>query len=378
MDTDRIYVTRGLTLGKNKDVITVIGAITAQTLVSKGKIPLYDPKRKGKKQGYQRPVQMKRVIEIAKGIKEKKVDLPTAILISIRESDAAVLSETDNCHILDLSSVKFNIVDGQHRYAAIKILQESKEISNDYKIPFVCMIGASEDMEVHQFWVVNSTAQKVPTDLALKLLANIVHSDRSGKMMDDLIAKETDWKVKGQDLLDHLDKSSSIWKGRIRLPATPKAKTTIPSTSMVTSFEKIFKGSSLFNSMDHQRQGQALDAYWKGIQKVIPDAFSNPEKYSLQKGIGVRTMHGIFPDVLERARGKKRSIYSPDVYAEIIKEPLENISGENRLGNTVGGAAFWAAGKEGAAATYSNSIGIRTLIDKIKRLLPDIEIENIK
>lgn len=373
MNPNKIYVTQGPTL--RDDVTTVIGAMTARALVSKGGVPLFDP---NKNKGYQRPVKKESVKEIVKGIKEKKIDLPTAILISIRDSSKNILEELSDHSILNLSSVnEFHIVDGQHRYEAIKILWKKGDIPDNYKIPFVCMIGASEDIEMRQFWVVNSTAQKVATDLALRLLTNLVHSDSSGEMIRGLIEKERDWKVKGQELLDALNKSSSIWKGRIRLPSAPKAETIIPSTSMVTSFEKIFKGSSLFNNLDRPRQAQVLHAYWKGIQKIMPDAFSTPEKYSIQKGIGVRTMHGIFPDVLERARGKG-SIYSSDIYAEIMKVMLENLSGDNGSGVTVQGFAFWTAGKEGAAATYSSGVGIRTLIDKSRKLLPAMEIEDIK
>ena len=40
----------------------------------------------------------------------------------------------------------------------------------NFEIPFVCMLGADEREEMEQFFVVNSTAKSVRTDLALDLL----------------------------------------------------------------------------------------------------------------------------------------------------------------------------------------------------------------
>ena len=44
-------------------------------------------------------------------------------------------------------------------------------------IPFVCMIGAGERQEMEQFYVVNSNAKSVRTDLAMDLLKQRAESD---------------------------------------------------------------------------------------------------------------------------------------------------------------------------------------------------------
>ncbi len=371
MNYKKIQVTEGPTL--RDGTRTVVGAITVHALAEKGKVPIH---RSENNEGYQRPLNEKRVAVIAKKIEDDLVDLPTAILISIRDDADKVLTKEENCLTLDLSSVEeFYIVDGQHRHEALIKLWKDENIPPLYKIPFVGMIGASETKEMEEFYVVNSTSNKVDTSLAYKLLENLADIDDA--VMKDLIETGTEWKVKGQKLLTALHTNSNIWKGKIQLAGDKKGKTIISSTSMIASFEKIFKGSPFFDAIDIPRQAKILDAYWKGIAKVTPDAFSNLNKYSIQKGVGVRVIHGIFPDVLERAK-MSGSVFLPDNYADIMKQPLEQLSGDDGHGGTVMGHNFWLTGKDGAPANYSSAVGMRTLTDRFRKLLPDIKIDDIK
>ncbi len=371
MNYNKIHVTEGPTL--RDGTRTVVGAITVRALAEKGKVPFHKSENN---EGYQRPLNEKRVAAIVKKMEDNLVDLPTAILISIRDDVNKVLTGEGNRLTLDLSSVEgIYIVDGQHRHGALIKLWSDNNIPPLYKIPFVGMIGASAAKEMEQFYVVNSTSNKVDTSLAYRLLTNLADTDAA--VMKDLIETGTEWKVKGQKLLTDLHTRSNIWKGKIQLAGDKKKGTAIPSTSMITSFEKIFKGSPFFDAIDIPRQAQILDAYWKGIAETIPEAFLNSNKYSIQKGVGVRVIHGVFPDVLERAK-MSGSVFLPDNYANIMKQPLEQLSGDNGHGETVRGHDFWLTGKEGASATYSNSVGIRNLTDKFKRLLPEIKLEDIK
>ena len=375
MNTQKIKVLHGPEL-RNQDekTPTVIGSITVDALSKKGKIPYY---KDGSNNGYQRKPDKKRVNDLSQKILKKTVDLPTAILISIREKPSKVLRQEGSDLVLDISSTTFNIVDGQHRYLALKKLvdDEANEFPASYKIPFVAMLGADNRMEMLQFHVVNSTAKPVSTDLALEHLRRLVASDKGGQMGQALIATGRDWKVRGMDLLDEIRKTS-VWKERVRMANAEKGKTTVPSTSMVLSLESLLKTSGLFSGLGSKKQAQLLDAYWRGIEQVIPKPFACPGEYSLQKGIGVRAMHGIFLDVFERARGQgKASFYSPDAYAEILQEPLTELSGESSELGTVRGDDFWRSGRKGAIGNYTSGAGVRILIDKIRQLLPPIDID---
>jgi hypothetical protein len=65
--------------------------------------------------------------------------------------------------------------------ASRKLIDEDAKWE-DFVVPFVCMVGATEAEEIEQFYVVNSRAKSVRTDLALLLLRTI--ADRDPKMLE--------------------------------------------------------------------------------------------------------------------------------------------------------------------------------------------------
>lgn len=374
MNNEKIKVSEGPTL--RSGVLTVVGAITVGVLAKKGNIPHHNPTSK---KGYQRPATPKRVSELAEDLRKNRVDIPTAILISVREKPDKVLDTRGGMRLLDLSEVKkVYIVDGQHRYNAIKQVVDDEETTFPltYKLPFVCMIGATEEQEMEQFHVVNSTSKSVSTGLAYDLLARRHQSNDS--IREALVERGKEWQLDGQKLLEALNERSPIWRGRIKFVGARKednVNAMIPSASMVTSFKSIFNQSALFMGIgDVNKQAQVLDAYWNGIKGVLPMAFENPRKYSLQKGVGVRVMHGIFPDVLERVR-ESGSYFDPKPYSEVLNAPLLEMYGQTGTGGTVYGAEFWLTGQgEGAAWNFSNGAGIRILISRMQQELPPIKI----
>jgi hypothetical protein len=116
---------------------------------------------------------------------------------------------------------KFFVVDGQHRVLALqKLIREDGEDWLSFRIPFVCMIGATEEEEMEQFYIVNSTAKSVRTDLALSLLRRRVEVDEN--VLLGLQERGREWQVKGQVAVERLAEESAIWRHRIRLPSMEK------------------------------------------------------------------------------------------------------------------------------------------------------------
>jgi hypothetical protein len=72
----------------------------------------------------------------------------------------------------------------------------------NFRIPFVCMLGANEQEEMEQFYVVNSRAKSVRTDLAFALLRKI--TDRDPLMMERLDEKGRSWQVAAEKLVEAL------------------------------------------------------------------------------------------------------------------------------------------------------------------------------
>jgi DGQHR domain-containing protein len=338
-------------------------------------IPYYNAKTK---KGYQRDAQQTRVNALAMDLFKDRTDLPTAVLLNIRDR-FAIQAVADGA--LDLSMMsnaltgpsKFFIVDGQHRILALKKLYDEKgEHWGNFLLPFVCLLGADEREEMEQFYAVNSNAKSVRTDLAYTLLRKMSGDEA---YHDILIEKGRDWQVRAQSLVERLANESAVWKGCIRLANADKEETTITAASMVNSLKPVLE-TTVFQSINDDRQLVILEAFWEGIRDVMRPAFDKPEDYSVQKGVGVMTLHALFPLAIDIARSKGDLLTEPSTYSKIFGSALEKIEGENNDGSAVRGLDFWKNAKDGGAAgSYSSTAGRRVLTAKIRQFMPIIEVE---
>ena len=271
--------------------------------------------------------------------------------------------------------VIFHVVDGQHRVAALlKLINEDPDGPwRDFLVPFICMVGATEQEEMEQFYVVNSRTKSVRTDLAFALLRKL--TDRDPKMLERLEAKGKGWQVDAEKLVESLADSSSVWRGLIRLAAMEKGNTTMPSASMVT-FLKPLLSMPLFGRLIFDQQQHVIEAFWSGLREAMRPAFDNPQDYVIQKGVGVMMLHTILVDVLEIARSTGRTILEAATNRDIMQGPMAQLVGEAQdgQGTPVTGIDFWRTAPAGAAGSYSSSAGRRLLTAKIRQLLPRVEV----
>lgn len=374
----------GPTLKSGTPVIA--GFISAGALIPENfKIPYRDSL---KKTGYQRPPQTVRINELAQDLEKRRVDLPTAVLLNIRDQSVlqAMQYDDNGCARLDMewfshqgrarsAGAYFFVVDGQHRILALQRLIENDPTGDwqDFQIPFVCMLGADEDEEMDQFYTVNSKAKSVRTDLAFELLKE--RADKNQDVYDSLIERGREWQVDGSNIAQRLLEASPVWQNRVRLPSMDKGTTTINNASLVTSLKSPLNDSPLFKRSSLDQRVKILDAYWRGIKAALPEAFSDPTKYSIQKGLGVIIMHEVMPDVIEIVRSRGGSVTEEDDYAAVLRGALDKLEGDNGRGDLVKGADFWHASSEGAAGSFSSGAGRRVLAAKVRQLLPDIDIE---
>jgi hypothetical protein len=192
-------------------------------------------------------------------------------------------------------------------------------------------------------------------------------------VMEDLISRGEDWKVRAQVLVEAMNETE-VWRNRIRLPRDPKGETMISSSGMAQSLKTLLT-TPYFGSLTPQNQVRILDCYWQGIRGVMPEVFQSPERYSLQKSVGVVVMHSLLVSVLEILRSAGRPVVDADAYATALAEPLLELEGDTSSGEPATGANFWLAGASGAAGSFSSSAGQRLLIARLKSLLPPLEIE---
>jgi DGQHR domain-containing protein len=337
-------------------------------------IPWYDTRTK---KGYQRQPQSSRINQLANDLRRDRTDLPTAVLLNIRNRDArdSVVGSKMNLTtgVSGSERSKFYVVDGQHRVLALeKLVDEDTERWAHFSIPFVCLLGADEEEEMSQFYIVNSTAKSVKTDLALTLLRT--RADADADVYVQLQERGRAWQVDAQRLVDTLIAESPIWRHRVRLPGMDKGETTLTATSMVTSLKPLL-ASPYFGGLKADQQIRVLNAYWSGIRELLRAAFDEPLQYAIQKGMSVIVMHAILPDVLERVRSRGLPTVEPASYGVILGEGLFQLEGENSDGEPVNGLEFWASAPRGAAGSYSSSAGRRVLAAKIRQLLPPVEVQ---
>lgn len=352
------------------DIDVVVGVMEAKRLTDVFEIPRRDAR---KKTGYQRDPSGPRVNRLAEDLTQKRVDLPTAILLNCRNfKPKKHLREKDGHVYFDSGGEPLHVVDGQHRVLALeKLVESDPDRWSKYEIPFVCMLGATEYQEMRQFYVVNSTAKSVRTDLAFDLLKQQADSDSS--LMQSLVERHEEWKVRGQTVVEELAKTP-VWENRIRLPRDPKGRTTISSSGLASSLKGLLN-SAFFGQLSAEKQVRVLDAFWRGIRSILPEAFEDPTDFTLQKGVGAIVLHSVLLPTLEYVRSKGSSVTDPDSFTEALKKALRKLEGDNQDGEPVIGVDFWRTAPDGAAGSYSSSAGQRVLIARIRSQIPEVEIE---
>ncbi len=370
----RLPIIEGQTL--TSGVQTAVGSIPFDQLLGRLQTPWRDSRTKA---GYQRKPALSRVAKLMMEIRKGRVDIPTAILLNAAHSSWKTAFEdggSHSCSYFDLDEYrgKFSVVDGQHRLLAFEHLyDEDPDKYGAFRLQFVLMLGANENQELEQFYVVNSTAKSVKTDLAYDLLKQ--RADLDGQVMRSLIESGQDWKVEAQSLTELLADKSDTWRRRIRLANEDRGITTIPSASFVTSLKK-FLTYPFVKNLSMEKKFNLLEVYWLSIKNVIREPFKRPDDYTLMKGIGVWAMHEILPEVTEIIRSRGDSLFDVDSYTKLLERMFDDLEGENKRAELVKGPDFWlVAPKGGAAGSFSSSAGKRVLISKLMQSLPEPEIE---
>lgn len=355
---------------RRKNTPLAVGIISAGALTENYSVAVRDHKHGN---GYQRPASTSRVNKLMDDLKNHRVDLPTAVLLNLRSYDPAKhLIQTEHGPVFAPSGAELYVVDGQHRIEALARLIRSSggEDWADYEIPFACMMGASEMEELEQFYIVNSTAKSVRTDLAFDLLKQRAEADPEA--MKGIVESGQDWKVSGERVAEALAQTD-VWRDRIRFPGMEKGVTTINNSGMVNSIKPLL-GTPYFGALDEGNQVKILDAFWRGVRSVLPEAFNDAGNFTIQKVTGVQVLHLVLVPAIEYIRSIGASVLEPESYADVLREPLTRLQETTANESIVSGSEFWRAGPEGAAGSFSSNAGRRVLTARIRGMLPQPEI----
>ena len=348
---------------RHEKVDTYVGTLRFGELAKRYQIPRRVHLRD---QGYQRNPSPSRVNRLTRDLRRGHVDLPTAILLSVRDKSIKPRLDSSGRYIMTLpgnGARPFYVVDGQHRIEALKKVMNEDPDGNwqEFKIAAVIMFGADRDVEMDQFHTVNSNAKSIPTDLALDLLKT--RAEKDGSFRKYVEEKGETWKVVAQDLTERVSKHDS-WRGKIRFPNEAKGRSLIKSNSFATSLRYALDQVN-FSKYSPEQRAEIIDAYWLGIRRALPKCFEEPAEYNIEKTVGVAVLNYVLPRVLAYAQDWGSPVFEPDTFANILGDALRQLSGDNRVGEEAVGENFWKVGPTGASGVYSSHPGRRVLRAKI-------------
>ena len=225
------------------------------------------------------------------------------------------------------------------------------------------MIGANEAQEMAQFHIINTNAKPVSTSLAFTLLKERSENDTEFSRLFE--ARGQKWKIDAQNITEKIGAQDGIWHKRIRFPNMEKGITTTSSANFAKSLKPVLDSYTLKKEPDIDKKVQIITAYWNAVSRAVQEAFEQPLKYNIQKGLGVDIIHGIYPAIADSVRGSGNSLYHPDSYKEYLENGLLELSGINGSSEQVTGADFWRTGSAGAAGSFGAAAGKRRLTEII-------------
>jgi DGQHR domain-containing protein len=390
-----------------KDEVQLDGALAVQRgwptfltfapaldVVRQAKVDIYDPKTE---EGYQRSPTPARMRAAAHYYSEGGL-MPNPLLVNIRENDfdqvrikvgLGAKTEFDeavrtNGDWIGMAGIQFPrklelwIYDGQHRAGGLEELlagREGQEFS-DFPVPLSITIGLPPTKEMKQFYDVNTNAKSVKTDLAWELLR--IMAEDNPDLASSLEESGKDWTNRGIDIVKALHELPGPWKDHIQSPnekGTRSDNFTITQAQFVRSLKPVID-MPLFNKAEPEIVAQVINAYWKGLAKVLPEPFdpsTSSKDWVIQKGVGAIPLHQVLPRVIEVVRARGLRLGDPDAYADVTQGLVALYGqGTDELGNTVeiSGVDFWRGGVKGVASAYTGDAGRRRLGLMIQALLP--------
>jgi len=169
------------------------------------------------------------------------------------------------------SELPIYVVDMQHRLAGISkaIARNGRDDLKDFPLLVTIADGLSRIEEIEQFELVNTTQQRVRTDLARQLMAIQMRDVERRPVIEQ---RRKAWEARGASIATLLNRDCIVWQGRITPPNTkpseaPRALTR--ETSFVTSLKPVLQ-APYFSRQEDDGIADILDEYWQAIGRIFP------------------------------------------------------------------------------------------------------------
>ncbi|MBI3027613.1 DGQHR domain-containing protein [Candidatus Woesearchaeota archaeon] len=346
--------------------------MNGRELYDKNKIKV-DIWRKEEQDGYQRKPIQSRITQFTKFIAKSKGASPLSILLSVRKK---INFETvkDNYGFLKIpDNESLWEVDGQHRLEGLRLaIEAGYTFCYDFTFPVIIMCPAnwvdgnesdSRYLEAFQFFIINRTQKGLKADLVTQFLARLYKKEKFSELVQlpTSIIKDIEWKPKAVEVSDILNKSDSVWRGKIMAPNDTKGETLISQLSFTNSLKPILLHHN-FEAHDGHDLAEFLKRYWDVIKKIIPNAFKLPKEFVLQKTTGPFVLHRIFPDVASYCENRK---LTEENFYKVLSKLEEGLNDD-----------FWSSeGVAGTAGTNQKAFAIleKKLRDELESTQKEIK-----
>ncbi|TGR83021.1 DGQHR domain-containing protein [Mesorhizobium sp. M2D.F.Ca.ET.223.01.1.1] len=227
-------------------------------------------------------------------------------------------------------------VDCQHRLGYLADLPIS--------LPFMCFLGLSRQEEMEVFSIINSKAKGLSRSLLDYHEAQFAH-DLAAERPELFIAL-------------HLNNSeTSPWRRRLNLGGnTTSGLKRIVSLRMIQqAIHDFLRMTRILGDMPVQSAASTVESFWQAVASTMPDAWADPRRHMLTKGIGVYALTHIAADIYLETRDARCTCDSR-TFAAALSDFVEKIDWTN------GGSLKGYGGQGGvkAAVAYIREIRRRT------------------
>lgn len=323
-----------------------VGPLRAADVIKLGRVAEW---HEGSDDGYQRAPEAARIRKIANFLKNESIPLlPSSVLLSHRgpalekrETSPGFYEITINDHDV------LWIVDGQHRVKGLEMAIEKYGLERfkDFELPVVLMEFDDVTEEAHQFQLINENMKKVNTMLARRLLQ--MRMSKGGAEVRQAIREARRlWEADSVEVIKSLtNKSTSVWYNRVQSPNVKKGPDhVVRELSFSTSLRPLLT-DDLTRDLTVERIAEYLESYWDAWHDMIPEAFSEPNDFVIQKTAGVFILHQVAKYVLRLLVSRHTLNPTKEDILLILKDSGEAAEVDYwRVGNTEGAALAGSMG----------------------------------
>jgi DGQHR domain-containing protein len=233
--------------------------------------------------GYQRPLNVRHSLDFRRYLLEGGAATSTLTLnLRPRADNAWRLEELEgglSTLIVEGPDPVLAQVDGQHRLAHIGDLQAS--------LSFVIFVGLDLREEMDLFSTINGKAKGLSPSLL---------DFHAAQLAEDL-AKELPELFMALDLNSHPD---SVWRRKLRLggQATLGLKRVASLRMIQQACAEFLKATGAIERYGPDGAAALVRDFWSAVASILPDAWADPRRHVLTKGVGVYALMRICADIV--------------------------------------------------------------------------------